>query len=51
MMIVKAGKPPTILDYTWTTNDNVIVIDPKDNNFTREGTYYVKISPRVSIVA
>lgn len=46
-MIVRHGEEATRLNYTWTSSDNVLVIDPKsDKNFKREGTYFVKLLPK-----
>lgn len=43
------GDKPTRRDYTWSTYDNALVIDPKtDKNFQREGIYYVMVSPKTS---
>lgn len=39
---------PTQKASQWSTYENLLVIKPTDPNFKREGTYFVKIAPKLS---
>jgi hypothetical protein len=41
---------PEKRDPDWSTYDNSLTISPKDKKFVIQGIYYVKITPKVSIL-